>query len=505
LLNQITSRSVPGDVDVMGLSLATNTVSVNGTNAYQKWEYYREQMATNNTSAAQWVGITVTATNQTTVTGGAFVAQTPETFTYDLDGNLTQDGRWTYSWDGENRLISMTSLTGAPNASKYSVTNTYDYLGRRIQKVVWAYNISSYTNAYTNRYLYDGWNPVAILNTNSTLIASMMWGLDLSGSGQGAGGVGGLLEENVVGNGVHFVAYDGNGNVAALVSATNGTITANYEHGPFGEVIRATGPMAKLNPFRFSTKYQDDETDFLYYGFRYYNPSTGRWLSRDPIDDAAYQKLVLWSSFSRNRVIKLLRERNNPPYLFVHNDPVSKLDVLGLSTDYTWSIPPCGNGLYTATIQVGLGGSTFYKSPFVDDGSHGARSDKGGCPPLYPGTDPSAPGDGNLYEDQPGNTLGTVGLNGLKFEVCRVCLAPCSCIIPKKPHNSGPAALPGYKIVSVGPCRTFVIPGVGKSEDLDSTTDPSVTSSPTASGGFNSALTGSYPNALSGGCFQCNK
>jgi len=28
--------------------------------------------------------------------------------------------------------------------------------------------------------------------------------------------------------------------------------------GPFGEVLRATGPMAKANPFRFSTKYQDD-------------------------------------------------------------------------------------------------------------------------------------------------------------------------------------------------------------------------------------------------------
>jgi RHS repeat-associated protein len=41
--------------------------------------------------------------------------------------------------------------------------------------------------------------------------------------------------------------------------------------------------MAKTNPFRFSTKYQDDETDLLYYGYRYYNASTGRWLSRDPI------------------------------------------------------------------------------------------------------------------------------------------------------------------------------------------------------------------------------
>ena len=45
--------------------------------------------------------------------------------------------------------------------------------------------------------------------------------------------------------------------------------------GPFGEVIRATGPMAKANPFRFSTKYQDDETDLLYYGYRYYNAEHG--------------------------------------------------------------------------------------------------------------------------------------------------------------------------------------------------------------------------------------
>ena len=42
--------------------------------------------------------------------------------------------------------------------------------------------------------------------------------------------------------------------------------------------------MAKANPFRFSTKYQDDETDLLYYGYRYYNASSGRWLSRDPAE-----------------------------------------------------------------------------------------------------------------------------------------------------------------------------------------------------------------------------
>ena len=62
----------------------------------------------------------------------------------------------------------------------------------------------------------------------------------------------------------------------------NQNMVARYEYIPFGELIRATGPVAKLNPFRFSTKYQDDETGFLYYLFRYYIPYTGRWIGRDP-------------------------------------------------------------------------------------------------------------------------------------------------------------------------------------------------------------------------------
>lgn len=73
-------------------------------------------------------------------------------------------------------------------------------------------------------------------------------------------------------------ACDGNGNVATVLKADGSGLTAQYEYGPFGEVLRATGPLAKANPFGFSTKYQDDESDFLYYGYRSYNPSPGRWL-----------------------------------------------------------------------------------------------------------------------------------------------------------------------------------------------------------------------------------
>jgi RHS repeat-associated protein len=78
--------------------------------------------------------------------------------------------------------------------------------------------------------------------------------------------------------------------------------------GPFGEVLRATGPMARANPFRFSTKYQDDETDLLYFGYRYYNASTGRWVSKDPLAEAGGKNL----------------------YAYVRNGPVSRIDPRGL-------------------------------------------------------------------------------------------------------------------------------------------------------------------------------
>ena len=148
-----------------------------------------------------------------------------------------------------------------------------------------------------------------------------MWGSDLSSSMQGAGGVGGLLEVSYHGSSLTncFPAYDGNGNVSALVNAA-GTVAANYEYGPFGEVIRATGPLAKINPIRFSTKYQDDESDLLYYGYRYYKASTGTWLSRDPLDEKAFMTFVDVS-------FGLDNDMNG--YLFVQNNPISNADWLG--------------------------------------------------------------------------------------------------------------------------------------------------------------------------------
>jgi RHS repeat-associated protein len=136
--------------------------------------------------------------------------------------------------------------------------------------------------------------------------AEAVWGADLSGTAQGAGGVGGLLLRESSANGASYYHYDGNGNVTALTSTT-GTVQAAYTYGPFGETLRAAGPLAQANPWRFSTKYQDDETGLLYYGYRFYNPTDGRWPSRDPIEEDGGVNL----------------------YALVSNYPIGRIDVLG--------------------------------------------------------------------------------------------------------------------------------------------------------------------------------
>jgi hypothetical protein len=152
------------------------------------------------------------------VTGKTFLAKSPESFVYDADGNLVSDGRWTNHWDAENRLISMESLSNAPAGSKLKLDFTYDFQSRRIQKLVSTNSGSSYGLQYTNRFVYDGWNLLGIVKETNGLRLSFAWGLDLSGTPQGAGGVGGLLLVSEISNGQvlssHFPCFDGNGNIA---------------------------------------------------------------------------------------------------------------------------------------------------------------------------------------------------------------------------------------------------------------------------------------------------
>jgi len=313
-LNEYTSRGIPSYAEISGSANANATVTVNLQRATRQGNYFWDELAVSNTTSPLWLALTnlavlnngtnadIIGTNQ----GNVFVKQTPEVFNYDADGNLTNDGRWAYTWDGENRLVKMTANTSV--GPQYQLNFTYDAQSRRIQKIVATNGVA----ISTNNFVYDGWNLAAELNPNGTLVRSYIWGTDLSGSAQGAGGVGGLIAVSYHGSATTncFTAFDGNGNIAALVNAADGSVSANYEYAPFGEVVRSTGPLARNNPFRFSTKYQDDESDLLYYGYRYYNASTGRWPNRDPLQEKGGLNL----------------------YGFIGNNPINNFDGLGMAS-----------------------------------------------------------------------------------------------------------------------------------------------------------------------------
>jgi RHS repeat-associated protein len=132
-----------------------------------------------------------------------------------------------------------------------------------------------------------------------------------------AGGIGGLLVVRDHGGGTyHFVGYDGNGNVTVLVNASDQSASAQYEYSPFGELIRATGPLATTNPFRWSTKFWEEESGLVYYGYRYYSPSLGRWINRDPFEE----------------------EGGNNFYAFVFNEPIDFFDTDGRSVNQILSV-----------------------------------------------------------------------------------------------------------------------------------------------------------------------
>jgi RHS repeat-associated protein len=176
-------------------------------------------------------------------------------------------------------------------------------MGRRIAKAI--------AGGATFAYTYDGWNLLRERKTvgGTSVTKDFIWGLDLSQTLQGTGGVGGLLSVILPGETPleTFAVYDANGNVTEYVNASGATV-AHYEYDPFGGISRLTGALADEFPHRFSTKYLYSETGLVYYGYRYYSPELGRWLSRDPVGEAGGPNV----------------------FGFVRNTPINTVDVLGL-------------------------------------------------------------------------------------------------------------------------------------------------------------------------------
>ena len=265
---------------------------------------------------------------------------------HDADGNMTQCGDWTFTYDAANRLNTVSSN------NVLLVTNFYDAKSRRVKKV---------TPEATTTFFHDDWNLIEerVAYTNGTISTiHYYWGKDLSGTLQGAGGVGGLLYLIVSNSNsqleLYIPCYDNNGNITRYLDASGNTV-AEYTYDAFGKLIGKSGPLADFFRHRFSTKYYDTETGLYYYGYRFYYPVLMRWLNRDPIEE----------------------EGGGNVYVFCGNSALSKSDKLGLKWKiireghtFAKAIPCTGEDTFKELAwEIGLDISDYKKWAHTDDQS----------------------------------------------------------------------------------------------------------------------------------------
>jgi RHS repeat-associated protein len=186
------------------------------------------------------------------------------------------------------------------------------------------------------RYEYDGMRVIQERNSSNTPTVSYTRGSDLSGSFEGAGGIGGLLARSHgyssgSWTGHNFYHADGNGNVTMLIdNAGTPNVTATYRYDPYGNSITTTGTNATANVYRFSSKERHANSGMYYYGYRFYDPNLQRWPNRDPIRELGhftlrYGYFVQVSGIDRNL------------YTFVRNAPIQHTDAFGL-TEREWPL-----------------------------------------------------------------------------------------------------------------------------------------------------------------------
>ncbi|MCH8541477.1 MAG: hypothetical protein LAT58_12010, partial [Opitutales bacterium] len=259
------------------------------------------------------------------LSASALVPPAAETYSHDLAGNVTANWRWDFTWDARNQLRSVQTSADAVQAGERNqrLTFSYDAFGRRTIKRVhhWDEDTSSFLLQKSTFYLYNGWDLIRKvtyagdgINLNDRLTTTAYtWGADHSQVEGGLGGAGGLVliehtDHASDTTSTWYPLYEGGGNIIGLVDADTEERVATYEYTPFGRLLRSEGPAAEKNPIRFATKYRDAETGLINFGLRLYDPTTGQWLSRDPMGEAGGLNL----------------------YAYTNNDPVNYVDVLGL-------------------------------------------------------------------------------------------------------------------------------------------------------------------------------
>jgi RHS repeat-associated protein len=250
---------------------------------------------------------------------------------YDANGNLTNDGARSFSYDAENQL------TNVMVAGQWREDFLYDGLCRRRIRREYRWNSGAWALTNETRFVYDGNAVARELDTNG--IAQVTY----------TRGLGGLLARTDSAGSAYYHA-DGNKNITALINA-NQYVVARYLYDPFGRVLGKWGALADVNSRQFSGEELDSRANLYFCSRRFYDPTLQRWLSRDPIAEAGGINL----------------------YAYGRNNPVSFYDSSGLCPGDFWDLFWSGvrsdiGGIFSRAEQtlligddiVGYGGASLF-------------------------------------------------------------------------------------------------------------------------------------------------
>ncbi len=249
------------------------------------------------------VGNRTTAGNVTNA-GNQLTADATHTYQYDDNGNLTRKtllatGNYTqYTYDAENRLTKVEDFVAGNSTAAFTNTYRYDGLGRRIEKVA---------NGQTRRYIYDGEDILLESDGSNVLQARYTHGP-------------GIDEPIAVTKGANTFFYhqDGLGSVTDLTDSTGAT-AKSYSYDAYGNVLESPGTVDQ--PYTYTGREFDAESGLNYYRARHYDPSTGRFLQKDPIG---------------------IFGGTNNLYQYAGGNPISLIDPLGLETCLLTTVGPVG-------------------------------------------------------------------------------------------------------------------------------------------------------------------
>jgi RHS repeat-associated protein len=217
---------------------------------------------------------------QTTTQSWQFdVPPATRTFTYDANGNTLSDGLRTMTWDAKNRLKSVTK---AGTTWKWD----YDHADRRVRE---------YTDdVLTKVFVWSGTELVQERDANNAITRTHYHGGFSDGPTPATGTKYQTLTDHL-------------GNIREVLTAS-GTRAARYDYTPY-QSPEKIGTSTVEPTFLTIGRYQHHPATGLELAlYRAYDPGLGRWMSRDPIEEEGGVNL----------------------YAYVANDPIKRVDPLGL-------------------------------------------------------------------------------------------------------------------------------------------------------------------------------